>query len=75
MLDFTSRWVQTPTPDRLVSDHPDPGRTTYPDTLTCLECGRSWLENAERWRLYVTAAEPAELLLYCAGCASREFDD
>jgi hypothetical protein len=43
----------------------------------CLECGRSWLDDSERWRLYVTAADPdpAELLLYCAACASREFDD
>jgi hypothetical protein len=41
----------------------------------CLECGRTWLDEAERWRLYVTVAEPAELLMYCAACAAREFDD
>jgi hypothetical protein len=58
-----------------LTDYPEPTKTTHPDTLTCLECGQSWLHESERWRLYVTMAEPAELLLYCAGCASREFDD
>jgi hypothetical protein len=58
-----------------VTDHPEPTSTTQPDTLTCLECHRSWLDGFERWRLYVTAADPAELLLYCSICASREFDD
>jgi hypothetical protein len=61
--------------DAIVSDHLDPTKTTHPDTLTCLECGRTWQDAFERWRLYVTAAEPTELLLYCAHCASREFDD
>jgi len=58
-----------------LTDHSDPSGTTSADTLTCLECGRNWLDTHERWRLYVTTAEPSELLLYCAHCASREFDD
>ncbi len=57
-----------------MTDHSKP-TSTHRDTLICLECGRSWLDESERWRLYVTGAEPQELLLYCAGCASREFDD
>jgi len=58
-----------------LTDHPDPTSTTRADTLTCLECRRAWRDGAERWRLYVTAGEPVELLLYCFLCASREFDD
>ncbi len=63
-----------PTPATL-TDNSEPARTTYRDAPMCLECGRSWLDEAERWRLYVTVAEPAELLMYCAACAAREFDD
>ena len=62
-------------PSQTIVADPEPTRTIHSDTLTCLECGRSWLDVFERGRLYVTAADPAELLLYCAGCASREFDD
>jgi len=58
-----------------LTDHPEPTSTTHLDTLSCLECGRSWLDGSERWRLYLTAADPAEPLLYCTVCAAREFDD
>jgi hypothetical protein len=40
----------------------------------CLECGRSWLDETERWRLYLTWDDPPEKLLYCTACATREFD-
>ena len=57
---------------------PNPAESTRSATtdavLSCLECSRSWVDLSERWRLYVTAATPAELLLYCPLCAHREFD-
>ena len=40
-------------------------------TLVCLECGET-SEEASRWRAYV---DDGELLVYCAWCAAREFDD
>lgn len=40
-------------------------------TLVCLECGET-SEQASRWRAYV---DGGELLVYCAWCAVREFDD
>ena len=42
--------------------------------LTCLECEREWTDPAERWRIYLTSDEPPEAVLYCAACASFEFD-
>lgn len=47
--------------------------TTAPVPLSCIECRRSWLDGAERWRLKVTDDEPAETVAYCAQCATREF--
>jgi hypothetical protein len=40
---------------------------------TCLECGRTWVEQAERWRVYLTADDPPKPLVYCPECAEREF--
>ena len=55
----------------------EPSKSTPPKTaaehLSCLECGRSWLDESERWRLYVMRDDPSEVLLYCATCAAREF--
>ena len=40
-------------------------------TLVCLEC-RDESEHAIGWRAYRDDA--GELLIYCGGCAAREFD-
>jgi Zn finger protein HypA/HybF involved in hydrogenase expression len=40
-------------------------------TLVCIECGDESLPGSRGWRAYVLEAE---LLVYCPGCASREFD-
>jgi hypothetical protein len=55
-----------------MTDRPEPATTVR--TLRCLECGRAWLEPAERWRLYLTCEEPPGHLAYCPDCAEREFD-
>jgi hypothetical protein len=40
----------------------------------CAECERPWMPSkAERWQAYLTDDEPAELAVYCPGCATREF--
>jgi hypothetical protein len=39
--------------------------------MTCIECRRPWLDDAERWRLLLAAGE---IGLYCAECAAFEFD-
>lgn len=49
-------------------------RTTTAKMLTCLECGRPWVDGSERWRIYVTTDEWPTLLLYCTVCATREFE-
>jgi hypothetical protein len=54
---------------------PEPAKpSTSSASLTCLECGRPWLEGAERWRLYLTRDDPPDALPYCPECAEREFD-
>jgi len=57
---------------------PNPSESTSSmmtdEVLSCLECSRSWVDVPERWRLYVTADTPPQLLLYCPHCARREFD-
>jgi hypothetical protein len=40
----------------------------------CLECGRPWLIETERWRLKVLDAERPESALYCPACHAREFE-
>ena len=52
------------------------GRTAFAadHVLTCIECGRLWVQPEERWRLYVTDDEQPERLAYCQACAEREFD-
>ena len=62
---------------RLVFDSPlmedDAASTAQAtDTLVCIECGDESSVGARGWRAYTLAAE---LLVYCPGCASREFDD
>ena len=47
------------------------GTATRP--LTCVECGQPWLYAYEMW-LYLTDDSPAEAVIYCPGCAKREFD-
>lgn len=49
--------------------------TTLVEPVRCLECGRSWLDLSERWRIYLLSGEsPPEPLTYCPDCARREFD-
>ncbi len=46
--------------------------TRVDEPLVCIECG-SESSSAERgWRAYVL---DVELIIYCPGCAAREFDD
>jgi len=49
-------------------------RTTVVEPVSCLECGRSWVEPSERWRIYLSGDTPPESLTYCPDCARREFD-
>ena len=44
-------------------------------TLLCVECGSSWDDPLERWRLLRTDDEPAETAFYCPECAEREFGE
>ena len=41
------------------------------EALVCIECGDESPAGARGWRVYVFEAE---LLVYCPGCAWREFD-
>jgi len=46
--------------------------TRVDEPLVCIECG-SESSSAERgWRAYIL---DVELIIYCPGCAAREFDD
>ena len=49
-----------------------PGNSQAEAVLECLECGETSAE-AHGWRAYVD--EEAELLVYCAACAEREFGE
>lgn len=51
-------------------DEPTPIEMVSP--RACLECERLWVDDTEHWRAYLD--EDDQLLLYCPGCASREFD-
>lgn len=44
------------------------------ELVCCLECGRFWVEQSERWRTYLNAEDPPRPLTYCPDCAHREFD-
>ena len=40
----------------------------------CAECEAHWLPaDLERWQVWLTDDEPAELVFYCPACAEREF--
>jgi DNA-directed RNA polymerase subunit RPC12/RpoP len=45
------------------------------DVLTCVECGREQTADERGWRAYLTTDEdePAEAVVYCPECATREF--
>jgi hypothetical protein len=44
--------------------------------LQCAEYDARWLpSNEERWAVYITDDEPAEIVFYCPSCAEREFGD
>jgi hypothetical protein len=53
---------------------PEQRELTQVRPLVCVECSREWTEPHERWRIYVTADEPPEPVVYCAACAAYEFD-
>jgi hypothetical protein len=42
--------------------------------LVCVECGISSEKSSKGWRAYLTADEPAEVVLFCVDCATSEFD-
>ena len=46
--------------------------------LRCVECGAESNELAAGWRAYLTDEldedEEAEMLMFCPGCARREFE-
>ncbi len=54
---------------------PDDQTITLAPALACEECHVEWTDPTERWRIYVLPDEPAEPLIYCPSCASREFGD
>jgi ubiquinone biosynthesis protein Coq4 len=39
--------------------------------LACVECGREWDDDAERWRTYLTV--DGATALYCPDCSASEF--
>ena len=41
--------------------------------LVCVECKREWVEQTQRWRVYLTDDDPPKPVTYCAVCAKREF--
>jgi hypothetical protein len=43
------------------------------DHLCCIECGRTWVESNERWRIYLTDDAQPIPVLYCNVCAAFEF--
>jgi hypothetical protein len=50
---------------------PDEPLTANPPS--CVECGRPWLDPAERWRSFLTVDD--EAAVYCLECAREEFDN
>ena len=52
----------------------EPQELAQATTLTCIECTREWLDQGERWRIYLTMDAQPEPVLYCADCAAFEFD-
>jgi len=55
-----------------MTDHAE--NLTLVEPVRCLECGRSWLDVWERWRIYLSSENPPQPLAYCPDCAQREFD-
>jgi hypothetical protein len=53
---------------------PQAQQLTTVSHLSCIECDREWTNPNERWRIYLTPDEIREPVLYCADCASHEFD-
>jgi hypothetical protein len=47
---------------------------THVAQLSCIECRRLWIDASERWRIYLSPDAVPEPVLYCADCASYEFD-
>ena len=47
---------------------------TLENVLVCIECERPWLDEGERWRVYLTDDPNPRAIPYCPGCAHREFD-
>ncbi len=45
----------------------------FEPSLVCSECGRTWDNPSERWRVRITDAD--EAVSYCPECARRNFDD
>jgi hypothetical protein len=48
---------------------------TTKTAISCIECGRAWIDEGERWRMKVLDEEPRETVPYCPNCAQREFDE
>jgi hypothetical protein len=61
-------------PSAEISRMAEPPTPQTTQVLTCIECGRLWVQPQERWRLYVTDEEQPERVAYCQACAEREFD-
>lgn len=49
----------------------------FANRLLSVECGRVARENERGWRAHLTddEDEPAEVVVYCPDCDSREFRD
>ena len=41
--------------------------------IACQECGRSWHDERERWRIYVACFATPLVVPYCPQCAEHEF--
>jgi hypothetical protein len=53
-----------------------PATSVLAPPISCVECRRPWLREAERWRLKLLLedGEDAELVPYCPACHRREFE-
>jgi hypothetical protein len=44
--------------------------------LACIECDRTWVDSAERWRLKLLVEDgQTETVPYCPDCHDREFGE
>src|SRR5581483_9845291 len=61
-------------PDSVSEHHDDAAERAMKarhDATTCIECGRSWDDETERWGAFLDVED--RTWLFCPACAEREF--